>query len=629
MSEEQGELRRVRWEDIFSFSLIFKSWTLARQPSNLILAVAAILAVIGGGKVLDRFWGLDNQYVRANEIGQYVSMAPAAFQAEGNRWYSSRLSSAAALLAKCRQQKHTLADFRAQAGYGSSYLNVAISDELAKYNSEHEAQYSLPNVQTILQDAGKSNSDSGDLLDEAEDTCHDEVAKIDEILDKAQADAKTALDKDEMLTTKQARNQAKQNLSENIALARRAMTQRRIQSADDLRQIRGDGIFDALADHEWAMASGALSAVLRGQFAGGLESYEQGLQSQAAAGAVTIGTARMVHTSSDEVPGAFLYVLMAMKGVCWLAHIHPFYAAALTVLVLAVWSILGGAIYRTIALQATRDEKISPVQALKFAASRFLSFFAAPLLPVIFILVLGLVITLIGLLGNFAGGIVTSVLISLCLVLGAGVTFLAIGTVFGGGLLHPTIAVEGSDCFHALSCSFSYVYTRPFRALFYGFVALLFGALTYLFIRLAVFLTLYATHAFLSWGVWTGGQGLSPLADRIDVIWTAPQFFDLFGRFSWEAMSRAETIAAVLIAIWVVPIALIVPAYLLTYLAGSTTCIYLLLRRKVDGNDIEDAYVDEPADEPLPAPGEEVTLRSENKPSSPPEGESQGESPSN
>ena len=46
-------------------------------------------------------------------------------------------------------------------------------------------------------------------------------------------------------------------------------------------------------------------------------------------------------------------------------------------------------------------------------------------------------------------------------------TITLFGTIGGFNLMYPTIAVEGSDSFDAITRSFSYVYARPWRMLFY------------------------------------------------------------------------------------------------------------------------------------------------------------------
>src|SRR5690606_18437347 len=101
---------------------------------------------------------------------------------------------------------------------------------------------------------------------------------------------------------------------------------------------------------------------------------------------------------------------------------------------------------------------------------------------------------------------------------------LVIGALGGGSLLWPTIAVEGSDGFDAMSRSYSYVYSRPWRAAFLAAVAIVYGAICYLFVRLVVFLILVTTRCFvgipLSWPdrYETGAQ----TATKLDAIWPAP-----------------------------------------------------------------------------------------------------------
>ena len=62
-------------------------------------------------------------------------------------------------------------------------------------------------------------------------------------------------------------------------------------------------------------------------------------------------------------------------------------------------------------------------------------------------------------------------------------TLVALGTAGGFNLMYPTIAVEGSDSFDAISRSFSYIYARPWRMIWYTMVAIVYGALTFLFVR--------------------------------------------------------------------------------------------------------------------------------------------------
>src|SRR5205807_6154878 len=100
----------------------------------------------------------------------------------------------------------------------------------------------------------------------------------------------------------------------------------------------------------------------------------------------------------------------------------------------------------------------------------------------------------------YVGEILLGIFYFLALAAGFVMTLVALGTGGGLNLMYPTIAVEGSDSFDAISRSFSYVYARPWRMLWYTIVAIVYGALTFLFVRLFIFMTLALTHRFV--GLW-------------------------------------------------------------------------------------------------------------------------------
>ena len=181
----------------------------------------------------------------------------------------------------------------------------------------------------------------------------------------------------------------------------------------------------------------------------------------------------------------------------------------------------------------------------------------------------------------------------LAIILGIGIAFLLVGWFFGGSLMYPTIAVEGSDAFDAMSRSFAYVLNRPWRALLYGLTAVVYGTITYLFVRFFAYVALLSAHTFLKAGCFSGGDTLGPGTDRIDVLWGQPTFDTLMGTFPWDAMSGWESVSAGIIAIFVFLVAATVTAYFLSYFSSASTVIYLLLRRQVDATDTDDVYVDE------------------------------------
>ena len=123
------------------------------------------------------------------------------------------------------------------------------------------------------------------------------------------------------------------------------------------------------------------------------------------------------------------------------------------------------AICRNSFRNVARDEQIPLKTALTFARRKFVGFLSAPLLPVLLIVVIGAMLFVGGLvlsvpvLGEVLGGL----LMVLALVGGAIIALVLVGVAGGGGLLWPTVAVEGSDGFDAMSRSYSYFYSRPWR----------------------------------------------------------------------------------------------------------------------------------------------------------------------
>ena len=362
--------------------------------------------------------------------------------------------------------------------------------------------------------------------------------------------------------------------------------------------------------------SKAIMAVRYGNILGGLSEYRATLAAKAIP-SMAVSTQQLPRvnppTPLGDRPGFVHWGLLAVHGVCWMVCEHWVYALIFLVTSLGVVAFFGGAVHRVAALHFAREEKISIVQAMKFSCGKFLSFFTAPLIPLVAILVLGLFLAFGGFLFGWAlgwipylGNFLLGLLFFVPIILGLLIAFLLVGLLGGFPLMYPTIAVEGSDSFDAMSRSFSYIFARPWRAGFYGLVALVYGTITYLFVRFFAFIALTATHGFVKWGMFGGGERLHQDADKLDVMWHAPTFDSLFGSFNWEAMSESESIGAWLIGVWVFLVAASVFAYLLSYAASSTTVIYYLLRRKVDATDLDDVYVEELEEEEIFHAEEEV-----------------------
>ncbi len=238
---------------------------------------------------------------------------------------------------------------------------------------------------------------------------------------------------------------------------------------------------------------------------------------------------------------------------------------------------------------------------MNFAVGKLLSFASAPVIPLAIIVVIGLIVAIGSIIGNipFLGPIVVGALFFIALLAGFVMTLVLLGTAGGFNLMYPTIAVEGSDSFDAISRSFSYVYARPWRMLFYSLVALAYGAATYLFVRMFIWLTLVLTHHFV-------GMGMVISADNgaylLDAMWPGPANTGrlAFGS-DYQALSAGQSIGAFFINCWVMLLVAFLGAFALSLYFSANTIIYYLMRSEVDSTELDDVYLEQAEEELEPA----------------------------
>ena len=115
MAEEQHEVRNINWNEVFSFTHIFKSFRMAIHPSKLILAFAAIAVIFVTGCVLDWFWALGGGYVYTEgavtargEISNHFIQRPDEFGEGKEKWQEGRLEAAAGVLAEWQKERKEL-----------------------------------------------------------------------------------------------------------------------------------------------------------------------------------------------------------------------------------------------------------------------------------------------------------------------------------------------------------------------------------------------------------------------------------------------------------------------------------------------------------------------------------------
>ncbi len=248
---------------------------------------------------------------------------------------------------------------------------------------------------------------------------------------------------------------------------------------------------------------------------------------------------------------------------------------------LVIWGYFGGVIARIVAVKLTQDETISLKAAGGFARKRCCSYMAAPLLPLLGVFGLGIPIAGLGLISHFDVGIfLTGLLWPLVLCVGFLMAILLLGLIFGWPLMFSTISTEGTDAFDAISRSYAYVFQRPFHYLFYTLVLTVIGGLGWVLLHGMIDLLVYSTHWSLAWG-------LSP--ER-----TIELFYgDLQEGFAGWGCS--------LIRFWQGFLRTLTTAFAVGFIFSGMTAVYLLLRRHVDGVELDEVQLDQEAEYDLPS----------------------------
>lgn len=598
MADEQDEIRRVNWQEVFAFSHIFKSFRLAIHPSKIALAVAGIVLVYLAGWVLDGLAGWCGASTQGpQEIVNHATWSEARYDQWTQRWQEARRSSSADLLVTTSNERHELRNAESLLGLcgpNSRHFLDAFKTVRTRYNDDKEKNYQAPDKDALLKEDRTWRS----LLAEADDQADAQVDKLAALIDQAaEAAAKLVKDDETLKNDEEKAEKADKDLADHAKAAKAVVTKIKRDFDEEVRKIAGEGIFSTLARYELGCLRNAMSAVVQRRIADGLVEYHE-MRRQRVAEPLLLSPAGGAPALAGR--GMLFWVLMGAHGFGWLIATHWFYAILLAAIALAAAALFGGAISRIAALHFAREEKISIRQAIRYSLGKFLSFYTAPLIPLGVILALGVLVMAGALALNipYGGPLLVGLLFLLPVALGLIIAFLLVGLFGGAGLMYPTIAVEGSDSFDAISRSFSYVFARPWRAGLYALLATFHGTVCYLFVRLFAFLTLKSVHCFGKVAVWTGGETISPSADKVDVLWPAPTFDALVPPFNWAAMDNwTQTTGAALIWVVVALVAAAVLGFGISYAISSCTVIYYLLRQKVDATDLDDVYVEEETEE--------------------------------
>jgi len=252
------------------------------------------------------------------------------------------------------------------------------------------------------------------------------------------------------------------------------------------------------------------------------------------------------------------------------------------------WTLCGGIICRTAAMQLAAEEKISLGRATDHVRKKWLAYFLAPVGTMLAFLVIVLCVGLVGVIlraevGLFLGALLWPV------VLGLGVlgTLILAGLFFGWPLMWAVVAVEHSDHYDALSRSFTYVLSRPLHFLFYLTVVAGIGTLGWLaaatFAETVIYLSAWSACRFTHPELF--GQIMAVVPHPAPGFDWPPANVDDVSGIGWSGLK--------IIQFWCGAVCLLVVGFVYSYFWTAAVGCYLLLRYHVDGNELDDIVLDD------------------------------------
>ena len=242
----------------------------------------------------------------------------------------------------------------------------------------------------------------------------------------------------------------------------------------------------------------------------------------------------------------------------------------------AVWSIFGTAIARHVALKLAGEEVPGFTQSLWYGSQKWLSAFNSVAFVLLGIVALSLPGALLGLLMRTDIGLaIAGVVWPVVLVGGIVLAILAIGAAAGWPLMVGGVGVERGDSFQAISTAFSYLYQRPLHYAFYLLVAVVVALPT-----LAA-AELFAT-ATANLALWATSLGMGHTRTAEVLAGLEPSGYGGGGSFGITALG-----------FWSRVVGAIVGSFGWGYFWAIATAAYLLLRKDVDGTELDEVVVEE------------------------------------
>lgn len=338
--------------------------------------------------------------------------------------------------------------------------------------------------------------------------------------------------------------------------------------------------------------------------------------------------ATSAHSADDVLASARDHLLEAPLSV-WLYFTKPFidlFRAELTatgfvflllcgIWELLVWGLVGGAVTRIAALKFTRDEAPGLVAAVMHAARKLPSYSLPPLVALAGAAVFAIQLAVLGLVMRLdILALVAGILWPFVLLLGLLMAILLLGALVGWPLMWATVSVEGTDAFDALSRSYAYTYHRPLRLLGYVLFAALLAIVSMFVVKVFAVSAIALGDWSVHWGLDDPTMAAVVSTDDKDDATSAPTIApptpfvpgDNQGppitTDTTPETEKPRELGTLLtgtrrtIYFWKSLVAALAAGYQAGFLWVSAVGVYLLLRRAIDGVQLNEVYID-PADE--------------------------------
>lgn len=248
-----------------------------------------------------------------------------------------------------------------------------------------------------------------------------------------------------------------------------------------------------------------------------------------------------------------------------------------------VWSIFATAITRHVALKLVGEESLGLFRGLDYGSRKWPAAFNAAVFVLLGVVTLSLPAAALGLAMRTEWGLAVVAVIWPLVLAGAVVlAILAIGLAAGWPLMAANVGVERGDAFQAISTAFSYVFQRPLHYAFYlvvaGIVLVPSLFVAGLFADATAALAVWAA----SWGM--GHARTAELLGGLDNLAALPAADAATANASWGLRG---------LDFWHRCLASLLGAFGWGYFWSVITATYLLLRRDVDGTEMDEVVLAE------------------------------------